>query len=346
MRNFYGIFYLLLIGILAFSGCDSDDEVVPQAATLSSKGVFILHEGNFLSGNASIDFFSPADSSLEADLFKRANNQLLGDVLQSMTLHGAFAYLVVNNSGVIEVVDTASFTSSATITGLQSPRYMVPVSDSKAYVSDLFANQVHIVDLLTNQKTGSIPLPGWTEKMALHQNEVWVTNSRKPFVYVIDPATDQLADSVAIDSSANSLQVDNTGNLWVLCAGEAARNQNARLFQIDPAQRQVVQALTPSSTGFGAGELQLTAGGDKLCFLMNGVWEYDLAQSFFSNGPVIPENGKNFYGLGVDPVTDERYVADALDFVQRGRIEVYQADGTLVRDFLSGGIIPGEFVFR
>ena len=51
-----------------------------------------------------------------------------------------------------------------------------------------------------------------------------------------------------------------------------------------------------------------------------------------------------FYGLGIHPQTKEILVADAIDYVQRGKY-VYQANGTLVKTYLAG-IIPGDFYFK
>ncbi len=52
-----------------------------------------------------------------------------------------------------------------------------------------------------------------------------------------------------------------------------------------------------------------------------------------------------FYGLGIDPLSSEIYVADAIDFVQTGWVYHYLADKTPV-DTFSVGIIPGAFCFK
>ena len=66
--------------------------------------------------------------------FLKCNGRPLGDVPNSMIINGYLAYIVVNNSGKIEVINRNSLESVATINGLISPRNMAVVNDNKAYV--------------------------------------------------------------------------------------------------------------------------------------------------------------------------------------------------------------------
>ena len=61
--------------------------------------------------------------------------------------------------------------------------------------------------------------------------------------------------------------------------------------------------------------------------------------------PFIAQSGVNFYGLGIDPATNEIYVSDAIDYVQKGVIYRYQSNGTLINTFRAG-ITPGDFYFK
>lgn len=84
------------------------------------------------------------------DVFKQANNKVLGDVLQSMSIINDKLYLVVNNSGKVEVLDKRNFISISTIAGLRSPRYIEAVSSNKAYISDLYDKAITVIDLSNN----------------------------------------------------------------------------------------------------------------------------------------------------------------------------------------------------
>jgi len=113
-------------------------------------GVFIVNEGNYRAGNGSLSFYSYDSSKIFNDLFQSINGRPLGDVPNSMAIRGNYAYIVVNNSGKIEVTNQATLVSVATITGLISPRNISFINDYKAYVSSLYSDSVAIINLTDN----------------------------------------------------------------------------------------------------------------------------------------------------------------------------------------------------
>ena len=119
--------------------------IEPIDMTLPGRGLFISNEGNFTYGNASLCYYDITNSQLitdqdgDNDIFLSANGIPLGDVAQSVTSYGNTVYVVVNNSGVIFAIDRHTAKITGTIRGLTSPRYMHILSDTKAYVTDLYA---------------------------------------------------------------------------------------------------------------------------------------------------------------------------------------------------------------
>ena len=83
----------------------------------------------------------------------------LGDVAQSMTIHGDKGWIVVNNSHVIFAIDTKTFKETGRIENLTSPRYIHFVSDTKAYVTQLWDNRIFIVDPRRYEIIGYINVP-------------------------------------------------------------------------------------------------------------------------------------------------------------------------------------------
>src|SRR6187551_1734336 len=109
--------------------------------TLVLHGTFIVNEGSFGSNTGAISFYSSDSSYSTTNLYQLVNGIALGDVVQSMNIYNRRGYIVVNNSQKVEVVNMENFQSVGTIAGVRSPRYILPVSNSKAYVSDWLSNE-------------------------------------------------------------------------------------------------------------------------------------------------------------------------------------------------------------
>lgn len=338
---------LWILGLcLALSACikDGPDSNNPPISTDGQEGVYIANEGNFQFGNASVSYFQEGWDEAVEDLFASANNRPLGDVCQSLCFFNGKVYAVLNNSGKIEIVQKDNFKELHTISGLQSPRYMLPVSNAKAYVSDLYADAIAVVNLSSQTVEGSIPCPGWTEAIALAYGKAFVTNRSSAYVYVIETADDLIVDSIEVGFGANSLVQDKNGKLWVLSSGSSGQGQAARLHRIDPAQLEVEQSLSFSDPGAGPGRLSLNGGGDTLYYLDGDLYRCSIDAGQLPTQPFIAAEGRNLYGLGIHPQSSEIYLADAKDYVQRGEVYIYRPDGSLRRSFLAG-IIPGHIYF-
>ncbi|MCB0763862.1 MAG: hypothetical protein KDB84_04095 [Flavobacteriales bacterium] len=336
--------FVLIAGIItiALAACRKDKPETPENAPVSvgGGGVYITNEGNFGWGNAGVSHFDKATGSTVEDLYAPANGSALGDVCQSMTLFNNKAYLVINNSGKVVVVDPQTFVTSATITGFASPRYLLPVSNGKAYVTDLYADALAVVDLATNTITGSIPMPGRTEELTLALGRAFVTAPEGDRLYVIDTATDLVSDSITLSLGASSIREDSNGRLWVLCSG----SPGAALHRVDPVSLTVETTFT-FPTSHSPWRLAINGTHDMLYFLDDGIHRMPTTATELPNAPFIPANGRNFYGLGVDPTDGTVFVADAIDYVQRGVVYRYAPDGSETGTF-HAGIVPGGFLFH
>ncbi len=353
MRNFSLIFLSLILMAL---GCDNTPIPEPGDSCLDSSQlpsapfsnpvskVWIVNEGNFQWGNASLDWYAPATKQYSAGVFDSVNQEILGDVFQSISFFDQQAYLVINNSGKIEIVSTTTGQKSGTIQGLTSPRYFLPVSKNKAYVSDLYAGSVAIIDLATNEVTGSIPLPGWTEEMRMINSKVAVTNVSSSYLYILDPITDLVHDSVRISIGGNNLEIDHTGQLWVSCSADLQTNRPGAFHRIDPMTWTVTKTIH-FPDGTGPSDIEMSADGTVLYYLDTDLYAINIEADSLPECPVVSAEGGLFYGLGIDPNNGDIYVADAIDYVQRGVILRYNKSGESLDEW-RGGVIPAAFGFE
>lgn len=347
--NKYLKYILVACFISSFLSCIKDkpeDELEPTAVFTANSGVYVINEGNYLFGNSSVSYYSFSNGGVSSDIFQSANGSQLGDVCQSMYFFNNKTYIVVNNSGKIEVVNSNTFVSTATITGFVSPRYILPVSNNKAYVTDLYSNSISVVDLTTDLISGNIPCNGWTEELVLAYGKAYVTNMYSDKVYVINTATDVMIDSIPVVYGSSSICEDTNGKLWVLCSGNQTLGTYPALVRINPVTDVVEQTFTFPNLTDAPNRLNINGNLNELYYLANGgVYKFSITSSVLPSSPLIAQAGYNFYGLGVDPNTGIIYVADAIDYVQNGVILKYQSDGTYINSF-TVGIIPNHLYFN
>lgn len=315
-------------------------------------GIFIINEGNFNWGNASVTYIDSTGNTVIQDIFSRANSRNLGDVAQSMTISGSLGYLVINNSNRIEVVNLDDFKVVKTITGLQSPRYLHVIDSGKAYATNL-QNSITILDLATNSVKGTIKAGGWTENMIPYGNYVLVTSIgkfsepsqlRKAQLFVIDTRTDAIIDSIESGKEPIGLVIDKKQKVWVLCSGGYDNYEPATLMRVNPELRIVEKTFTFPNPDNPPSRLCINPGGDTLYFLRGGVYQMPVTAADLPAEPLIPAAGRNLYGLSIHPVTGRIYVSDVKDYVRDGAAFQYTVTGEKVKEYPTGRI-PGSFCF-
>ncbi len=341
------LFSVLLLAIVLVH-CKDEPAIPPPNIQPTGKGLYVVNEGTFGMGNASLSFINLEDSTsrTDIDLYKSANNLPLGDIFQSMALINNNAWLIVNNSSKIEVIATKDSKSIATIKGLKSPRYALEVGPGKVYVTDLFANAISIIDANTNTKTGGIKCNGWTEELIMAQNKVWVTNFKSHYLYVINPINDEISDSIKLAYGGSSILSDKAGKIWVLCSGDLAKNKTGGLFCINPINLSIEKQILFKSASFNPIKLKQNKANDTLYYINQGIYAMAKTEPEMpSIAKITQPSGSSFYGLTINANNGNLLVADAVDFVSRGNVFVYSNSGILLKSY-KVGIVPGEFMWR
>ena len=329
-------------GVCVEGDCQCPDGYSGPNCEISSfeNGVFVVHEGGFQAGNASLSFYSKDTELMSNGVFSSANGSVpLGDVAQSMELYGDRGYIVVNNSGKIEVVDLKGLTSVGTISGLSSPRYMAFLSDTKAYVSDLFST-ISVINPQTLAVVGSLNISGQTEHLVVLNDHLLVAGTTANQVYKVSAATDEVLDSVNVGIGPSNLAVDANGKLWVLTNGGWG-TEVPKLVRVNPSDMTVELTLNFPSTNNYPGNLEISGDGNTLYYVDGQVYQMSISDNAL---PTTAFSTAFAYKCGVDPTDDVVYVSDAGDFVSNGKVYRYQSNGTPI-DTFNVGVIPAEYAF-
>jgi hypothetical protein len=335
---------IVLLGLLMFASCTKEKEAVPMIDSLvSNQNAMVLNEGNFQWGNASTTIIQYVNNEVTNDLFQKVNNRPLGDVLNSGTKSNVGTFLVVNNSGKIEKMDSPLRTSTVFVEGLHSPRFIAAAGTNKFYVTDLYANRIHILDGSGNL-TGHIPVNGWTEQLVnVSTSIIWVCNVSRGKILKLDVSTDQIVDSIQVGDSPRWIVQGYGNSMWILCEGEVYPNETSgSLWGIDSETKQVIYEHHFAQTEHPSSLVYSSAPNAEIYYLLNGVNRISLGAVAPQPELVIPQEGRLFYSLSAN--LEELWVTDAKDYVQSGEVLRYSKSGSLIAKY-PAGIIPSQILF-
>lgn len=349
--------FLLISSMILAVSCVDDKPEQPEPNNNNSSGrkVFIANEGSLGNGNASFSFYNIDKDSIYNNIYENANGQGLGDVFQSMLIDNDRIYLAINNSDKVAVIDKTTYKLTGNIS-VPKPRYLLKLNADKMYVSSLYNAQINIVNPSSLQVTGKIDIDYKnSEGLTALNGKVYACNwdTACNYFYEIDPNKDSITARIAIAGRASQqVLVDKNQMLWVL-AGNVYKGKVATLTQINPQTRSIVKSFTfPSGADIMKPCFNPTK--DTLYFLgvnynggtdYNGVYRMPIDAGALPVNLFIPAQPlQYFWGLAVDSVSNQIYVADPKGFIQNGTISIYQTDGSKIKSF-NVGIGPGFFIF-
>ena len=346
---------MLCILLLPTSCMEWDYGYVEEFDTSGEKGLFICNEGNFQYGNATLSYYNPTTKKVENEIFYRANAMKLGDVAQSMIIRDGIGWVVVNNSHVVFAIDINTFKEVGRITNLTSPRYIHFVSDEKAYITQIWDNRIFIVNPKRYEVTGYIEVPnmtmesGSTEQIVQYGKYLFINCwSYQNRILKIDTETDEIVDELVVGIQPTSLALDCNNKLWTVTDGGYEGSpygyEAPSLYRID-AETFTIEKEFKFEFGDWPSEVQLNGTKDKIYWLNDDVWEMDVTADYLPAYPFLPYNGTLYYGLTVCPSSGDVYIADAIDYVQQGKVYRYSKNRVLIDEFYVG-IIPGSFCWK
>lgn len=370
--------YLLLATLMAaLSSCRDEDIVfIPEEVPITQPeyadvdGFYLLCEGNMGSNKASLDWFDAHTGKYVRNIYANANPtevKELGDVGNDLGIYGSKLYVVVNCSNKVEVLDKRTAKKLAQI-DIPNCRF-VKFYKGYAYVTS-YAGKVEInpdykqlgfvskIDTVSMQEVARCPVGFQPDQLDIVNGKIYVANSGGYMVpnyentlSVIDIESFKEERRIPIAINLSLCKADRHGVLWVVSRGDYY-DTPSRLYAYDTRKDRIVKTLDVPVSSFWL-------DGDSL-YVASAQWSYVTMKNDVTYAIVdinkMEVVTRNFitdgtekkiqipYGIAVNPVTKDIYVADAKDYVSPGHLYCFGQDGKKKWDVRTGDI-PGHFVF-
>ena len=379
---------LWLCGALAFCACRKDPVPEPPSKDADLSGqkvdvsgfpesvrkVFVLNEGGMGSNNATLDFLRVPEGQYVTGAFRKMNPSVgagLGDVGNDIAVHGDEVWMVINNSGLVEVVSAKDETEIAAIQ-VPTPRFLA-FDESYAYVTSWAGayatgsydengyssvtdsknpkGQVYRIDLSTKKVDGSVEVGYQPEGIAVYDGKLYVANSGgissqlpPDYAYdntvsIIDTKRFKVTATIPVQVNLKNVYSDGKGNIYVTTLGDYW-SVHSGLYRIN-ASLEVSKVADYVSVSTLLGDTVYCIGTDS---------EFDWSASHVYKGWSVQGGNKKDWTLNVTATTlyslyaldaDTFFVGDAGDYFNPGTVSCYGKDG--LRWSVDAGVCPGHF---
>lgn len=358
--KFSKLILVAFISSIFLVSCSDDDNNTNDTPLGSyDNGVLILNQGNFGQGNSSISYLSNDFETFQNNIYALVNPTLtLGDTGQDIGLYENLAFVVLNYSNKIEVVNRYTLEHVASITtGLNNPRY-ITFSNGKGFITNWgdggSATDDYVAVLnLSNYTISSttIPVAEGPERIIAENGKLYVAHQGGygfgNTISVINAATNAFITSITVGDVPNSLKIEN-GSLYVMCGGKPSFSGSetaGSYVRINLATNTVTSTINFASA---------TAHPSNLV-IENDIAYYTVDDQIFKtpmNATTLPASSlftttaQGVYGVYSFAVENNKiYVGDAVDYNSNGKVYVYSATGTLEEEH-TVGVIPAGFYFN
>lgn len=319
-------------------------------------GIFILNEGMIGTETASVSFLN-SNGALENNVFSNQNmGMALGDTGQGMGFTEDFAYVVLNYSNEVKVMNRTTFEMAASITDQMVYPRNIAFSGDKGYVTnwgnpgDDSDDFVAVIDLTTNEVTSTIPVAEGPEEIVekngvlfvAHQGGYGFGNS----ISIIDAATNEVTE-VAVGDVPSALRVDDDF-LYVLCTGNPSYSGNETSGKIVKISLNDYQNTTEFTfPGLDHPEFLGLDATDLYYVLNRNIYKMSLTDTELPAQPFIITSSNNvLIPYGFNKIADKLYLTDAVNYVNDGKVFVYNEDGNFETEYTVGQLPNGVYKYE
>ena len=355
--NFKKVLLLALISPFFFASCSKDDDKIEAPLGAYDNGVLILNQGGFGHGDASVSYLSNDFVGFQNNIFSLVNpTKTLGDTGQDIGLYNDLAFVVLNYSNKIEVVNRYTMAHVATIdSGLSNPRF-IAFANGKRYVTNwgnggsTTDDYVAVLNLSTYTVSSKIPVAEGPERILEFNNKLYVAHQGGygygKTISVINVDSNTVSTTIEVGDVPNSLEVNN-GSVYVMCGGKpsyATTETAGRLVKINVANNTVASTINfaaathPSNLDIENNDVYFT--------IDSAIFKTNVNATTVPTAPLFTTTAQGVYGVYSFAVRDNSiFVGDAGDYNSNGKVYVYSTAGTLNKEY-TVGVIPAGFYFN
>lgn len=355
--KFSKLVLVALTSSLFFASCsnDNDDNQAPLGSY--DKGVLILNQGGFGHGDASVSYLSDDFATQQNNIFALVNPTItLGDTGQDIGFYNELAFIVLNYSNKIEVVNRYTMAHVATISaGLDNPRY-ITFSNGKGFVTNwgdggsTTDDFVAVLNLATYTVSSTIPVAEGPERIIENNNKLYVAHAGGygfgHTISVINASTNAFVTAITVGDVPNSLEIDGN-SLYVICGGKpswASAETAGKFVKINLSNNTVATTLDfPAATH----PSNLEVVDNSFYYTVDaGIFKSTLNATSLPTTELFTTTAQGVYGVYSFAVHNNTiYVGDAVDYNSNGKVYTYTTTGTLVEGY-TVGVIPAGFYFN
>ncbi len=353
-RLFWSI-WTKVIPLFLFVACVKPPEEKPQVETTEAQNrVLILNEGLWGQNNASFSVIDLDSATVQNKVFETINGRKLGDVGNDLEIYGHKAYILVNSSSVLEILDLETLESLKSIplfdgNVARQPR-QIAFHENKAFIS-LFDGNVAVLDTASLSIEQYIKVGRNPEGLTVQNGKLYVANSGgldfpnyDTTVSVISLETLEEIKRIPVRINPNNVVADDNGNVYVASRGNH-KDITPLLQKIDSYSDELVSipeikantlwmhrdtlfmTLTNANTGKGT------------------IGSYSTKTDQLIADDLVPALSNDIlYGLAVHPQTSELFLATTPSYTAIGSIKVFDQKGN-EKLSLATSILPRDFAF-
>ncbi len=348
--NIKKILPFLFASTLLFNvACNDDDFMEQTKIETYEKGILITNEGGFTTPTSEVSFVSNDLSVSTNKIYGKNNdNEILGNVLQSIGFNGDNAYLVSNVPNKIDIVNRYTFKKRGTVTAnLDNPRY-IAFSGTRYYVTNnnfYDVMKLNVYNTADNSFVSSISFPRAAEKVVEASGRIVVQTdgitydsnyNELPTGYsltIVNPSTNTPSTVTLPSNGIIRDMISYNGDAYVLASSTTA----SYIYKVNAAAGTFT---TTTLTGLGQAQ-KLRIDADRYYFndSSNRIYAMALNSTTVPANPIVTTTG-NLYGFNV--IDGRIFVSDA-SFTGDSKVNVYSANGGTLLKTLTTGIGTNGF---